>query len=153
MREWQNIPLGKTAWVLCDSGAHNLAEWAELLLELLWGSLKEQVTDIKGLVWLSLVSWWGSELALLWAIDIVPCGDLLLDGILGLGSDVLGLLLDVLNGVLDLLGDGLVGVVATESRDDGGLLADGEWSGWCRDADGGGWGGECAESGSLDEVP
>ena len=55
--------------------------------------------------------------------------------------------------MLDLLGEGLVGVVATESRDDGGLLADGEWGGWSRDADGGGWGGECAESGSLDEVP
>lgn len=160
-RSGKSIPLGKTTWVLCDSSAHNLAESTELLLELLWGGLEKKVADIEGLVWLSLISWWGRERSLSWRWSIVPCGDLLLDSLLSLGSDVLGLLsdllgllLDVLNGGLNLLGKGLVGVVATECGDDGSLLADGEWSGWSRGADsGGGWGGDGAERGSLDEVP
>lgn len=150
---WQNIPLGETTWVLSDSNALDLTEWSELLIQLLWGGLEEEVSDIDGAGWLSLVSWWGRESVLSCCWGIVPCSNLLLDGLLSLGGNRLGLLLDVLNGRLDLLLDGLGGVVAAESRDDGGLLADGEWGGWSRDADGGGWGGECAESGSLDEVP
>lgn len=152
---WQNVPLRETAWVLGDSNALNFTEWSELLVQLLWGGLEKEVSDIDGAGWLGLVSWWGRESVLSCCWSIVPCGNLLLDGLLGLGGDRLGLLLDVLNGGLDLLLDGFLrGVVAAESRDDGGLLADGEWGGWSRGAEsGGGWGGDGAECGSLDEVP
>ena len=152
---WQNVPLGETAWILGNSNALNLTEWSELLVQLLWGGLEEEVSHVDGARWLSLVSWWGREGVLSCCWSIVPCGNLLLDSLLGLGGNRLGLLLDVLNGRLNLLLDGLPGgVVAAESRDDGGLLADGEWGGWSRCAEsGGGWGGDGAECGSFDEVP
>lgn len=150
--------LAQSASILCDPGGLDLSVWRESLLKLLWGGLEEEVSDVNGAGWLSLVSWWGGEAALSWGWGIVPGGSFVLDSLFGLRGELLHLLGGLLNLLLGLLDNALWlifgRVEALECGDNGGLVADGEWSGgWGGGADNGGrWGSKCAESGSLNEV-
>lgn len=156
--EFDNIPLAKSTAILCQSNRLDLTELPESILELCCGGLEDDVANVDGWVWSNL-SWWacGSVQWLTVGVAVsvvVERLDSLLNGLLCLAGDIRNGLLCLLDNGLLLLWLVLGAIKALESRDNGSLVTDGEWSrGWDGGASDGALCSDGAECGSLDEVP